>query len=95
VHDEFLALGGFSLLSPLLYTMREERAHLLLPVLATLLEASALRIGTDTVLLYPHLVSVCLRSGLAIKNPPKKTHLKKPTKNVFFWVFFGFFKKFV
>ncbi len=61
VHDEFLALGGFSLLSPLLCTMREERAHLLLPVLATLLEASALRIGTDTVLLYPHLVSVCLR----------------------------------
>jgi hypothetical protein len=25
------------------------------------------------------------QSGLAIKNPPKKT--KKPTKNVFFWVF--------
>jgi hypothetical protein len=32
------------------------------------------------------------QAGLALKNPPKKTqktHLKKPTKNVFF---FGFFK---
>ncbi len=27
------------------------------------------------------------KAGLAIKNPPKKNHLKKPTKNVFF-VFF-------
>jgi len=61
VHDEFLALGGFSLFSPLLFAMREERAHLLGPVLSTLLEASALRIGTDTILLYPHLVSVCLK----------------------------------
>ncbi len=26
------------------------------------------------------------QAGLAIKNPPKKTHLK-PTKNVFFWFF--------
>jgi hypothetical protein len=42
------------------------------------------------------------KSGLAIKNPPKKTHpkkpkkthLKKPTKNGFFWVFLGFFKFF-
>jgi hypothetical protein len=24
------------------------------------------------------------------KNPPKKTHLKKPTKNGFFWVFLNF-----
>jgi hypothetical protein len=38
-----------------------------------------------------------LITGLAIKNPPKKkqkTHLKKPTKNVFFlwvlWFFFNF-----
>jgi hypothetical protein len=77
VHDEFLALGGFSLLSPLLCTMREERSHILAPVLSTLLEASALRIGTDTVLLYPHLVSVCLRSGLAIKKPTQKNSLKK------------------
>jgi hypothetical protein len=30
------------------------------------------------------------QAGLAIKNPPKKTHLKKPTKNGFF-VFFKFF----
>jgi hypothetical protein len=33
------------------------------------------------------------QAGLAIKNPPKKipkTHLKKPTKNVFF-LFFLFF----
>jgi hypothetical protein len=29
------------------------------------------------------------QAGLAIKNPPKKTHLKKPTKNVF-WGFFKF-----
>jgi ATPase subunit of ABC transporter with duplicated ATPase domains len=33
-----------------------------------------------------------LQAGLAIKkptqkNPPKKTHLKNPTKNVFFWFF--------
>jgi hypothetical protein len=28
-----------------------------------------------------------LQAGLAIKNPPKKTHLNKPTKNVFL----GFF----
>jgi ATP-dependent RNA helicase DDX46/PRP5 len=27
-----------------------------------------------------------LKAGLAIKNPPKKTHLQKPTKNGFFWV---------
>ncbi len=33
------------------------------------------------------LVNSHLEPGLAIKNPPKKTHLKKPTKNVFF----GFF----
>jgi hypothetical protein len=41
----------------------------------------------------------CTQPGLAVKNPPKKTHpkktqknhLKKTTKNVFFWVFFGFF----
>jgi hypothetical protein len=40
------------------------------------------------------------KAGLAIKNPtkknpPKKTqknHLKKPTKNVFFLFFWGFFK---
>jgi hypothetical protein len=33
------------------------------------------------------------QAGLALKNPPKKTqktHLKKPTKNVFFGVFWGF-----
>jgi hypothetical protein len=35
------------------------------------------------------------QAGLAIRNPPKKTHpkknhLKKPTKNVFFWVFLKF-----
>jgi hypothetical protein len=44
-----------------------------------------------------------MKSGLAIKNPPKKptqknppkkTHLKKPTKNVFFGGFFGFFNFF-
>ncbi len=32
------------------------------------------------------------------KNPPKKTqktHLKKPTKNGFFWGFLGFFKFFI
>jgi hypothetical protein len=37
--------------------------------------------------------AAALRPGLAIKNPPKKTqknHLKKPTKNVFFWVFLNF-----
>jgi hypothetical protein len=36
-----------------------------------------------------------LEPGLAIKNPPKKTqknHLKNPTKNVFFWVFFIFYE---
>jgi hypothetical protein len=36
---------------------------------------------------------VYLQTGLAIKNPPKKTkknHIKKPTRNVFFG-FFGFF----
>jgi hypothetical protein len=27
------------------------------------------------------------KAGLAIKNPPKKNHLKKPTKNVFWGVF--------
>jgi hypothetical protein len=32
------------------------------------------------------------KAGLAIKNPPKKTHRKKPTKNVFFG---GFFKVFI
>jgi hypothetical protein len=38
--------------------------------------------------------ALCSQAGLAIKNPPKKTHPKnppkKPTKNVFcgfFWVF--------
>jgi hypothetical protein len=31
---------------------------------------------------------------LALKNPPKKTHIKKPTKNGFFG-FFGFFFKFL
>jgi hypothetical protein len=39
-----------------------------------------------------------LQPGLALKNPPKKTHpekpkknhLKKTTKNGFFWVFLGF-----
>jgi hypothetical protein len=30
-------------------------------------------------------------AGLAIKNPPKKTHLKKPTKNVCFLGFFFIF----
>jgi hypothetical protein len=34
------------------------------------------------------LVNAHLEPGLAIKNPPKNTHLKKTTKNVFF----GFFK---
>jgi hypothetical protein len=31
------------------------------------------------------------QAGLAIKNPPKKNHLKKPTKNVFFLIlnFYG------
>jgi hypothetical protein len=38
------------------------------------------------------------QAGLAIKNPPKKTHPKKPTeknppKSGFFWVFFGFEEK--
>jgi hypothetical protein len=28
--------------------------------------------------------------GLALKNPPKKTHPKKPKKNGFFWVFLNF-----
>jgi hypothetical protein len=28
------------------------------------------------------------QAGLAIKNPPKKTQIKKPTKNVFY-CFFG------
>jgi hypothetical protein len=27
------------------------------------------------------------QAGLAIKNPPTKNHLPKPTKNVFFGVF--------
>jgi hypothetical protein len=31
-----------------------------------------------------------LQTGLAIKNPPKKNHLKKPTK-MFFLRFFKFF----
>jgi hypothetical protein len=26
-----------------------------------------------------------LKAGLALKNPRKKNHLKKPTKNVFFF----------
>jgi hypothetical protein len=42
---------------------------------------------------------VCtLISGLAIKNPSKKTQKKtpkKPTKNVFFWGFFKFFMKII
>ncbi len=29
-------------------------------------------------------------SGLALKNPPKKTHLKKNTKSGFYWVFLNF-----
>jgi hypothetical protein len=32
------------------------------------------------------------QAGLAIKNPPKKTHPKKPTKNVFYFLFFIFKK---
>jgi len=36
------------------------------------------------------LVNAHLEPGLAIKNPPKKTHLKKPTKNVFLWGFLKF-----
>jgi len=32
------------------------------------------------------------QAGLAIKNPPRKTHLKKPTKNCFFGIFWGFVK---
>jgi hypothetical protein len=37
-----------------------------------------------------------LQAGLALKDPLKKTpkkHLKKPTKNVFFWVFIFFYFK--
>jgi hypothetical protein len=43
-------------------------------------------------------MGIAYEPGLALKNPPKKTqktHLKKPTKNVFFWVFLGFFKFFI
>ncbi len=32
-----------------------------------------------------------LGTGLAIKNPPKKNHIKKNTKNGFFFCFFCFF----
>jgi hypothetical protein len=35
-----------------------------------------------------------LYAGLALKNPPKKTHPKKPTKNVFFLFFFLVFLNF-
>jgi hypothetical protein len=43
-------------------------------------------------------IRIRMEAGLAIKNPPKKTHpkkqkkihQKKPTKNVFFLGFFGF-----
>jgi hypothetical protein len=38
--------------------------------------------------------SVYVEVGLAIKNPPKETHLKKPTKIGFFGFFFGVFKIF-
>jgi hypothetical protein len=34
------------------------------------------------------------QAGLPINNPPKKAHLKKTTKNVFFLGFMGFFKQF-
>ena len=27
------------------------------------------------------------KSGLALKNPPKKTQLKKPSESGFYWVF--------
>ncbi len=40
------------------------------------------------------LYSLATRVGIekpTQKNPLKKTHLKKPTKNVFFWVFWVFF----
>jgi hypothetical protein len=44
---------------------------------------------------YPFGIDPVWQAGLAIKNspkknPPKKTHLKKPTKNVFFGFFFKF-----
>jgi hypothetical protein len=45
----------------------------------------------DTLTLF-HLYQYMYSAGLALKNPPKKTHPKKPTKNGFFWVFLGFFK---
>ncbi len=36
------------------------------------------------------VVDAVQQAGLAIKNSPKKNHLKKPTKNVFFGFFFNF-----
>jgi hypothetical protein len=38
------------------------------------------------------LASMAPASRVGIKKPTQKTHLKKPTKNVFFGVFLGCFK---
>ena len=61
IYDEFLSLGGFSLLLPLLSATSQHSQHLLAAVLTTLLDSSCVHIGSDRVLLYPELISVCLK----------------------------------
>jgi hypothetical protein len=70
VYDEFLSLGGFPLLSPLLTTCSSSQ-ELLHTVLTTLLEASCVHVGVEKFLLYPDLVSVCLKS-LALMEPASR-----------------------
>jgi len=58
-----------------------ESPPVLLPANRALIEATVVALLALLFFLY-----VGLEAGLAIKNPPKKTHLKKPLK-MFFWVF--------